>query len=96
MNTANLQLEGLYVAVAALMSALRQKEMLSEAEIDAALAAAETALATDRSRPAELSPANLEAIAFPLRYLRQANRAAAAGETPSFSELTARVARQRP
>jgi hypothetical protein len=34
MNTANLQLEGAYAVLAALLHALRDKEVLSDAEID--------------------------------------------------------------
>ena len=47
MNPANLQLEGLYAAVAALMHALRDKGALSALEIDIALGAAEQKIATD-------------------------------------------------
>ncbi|MEF2551961.1 hypothetical protein VQ042_11420 [Aurantimonas sp. A2-1-M11] len=96
MNTANLQLEGLYVAVSALMTALRQKQVLAEGEIDDALGHAETALLSDPRRPTELSPAHADAIAFPLRYLRLANRRSANGEFPTFSELAAQVGREKP
>lgn len=96
MNTANLQIEGLLVAASALMLALQRKGSLTEAEAEAALAAAEDALAIDPGHPAELHPAHLEAKLFPLRYLRLANRLAAKGEHPSFTELTARVAREKP
>ena len=93
MNTANLQLEGLYAAIAALMTALRVKGVLNEAEIEAALSEAENALAVDPQRPTELSPAHLAAVQFPLRYLRLANRVGADGAHPSFSELAAGVGR---
>jgi hypothetical protein len=96
MNTANLQLEGLYAAVAALMTALRQSGVVSEGDLDAALAEAEDAVTADRSRADDLSPAHLDAIAFPLRYLRLANRLGAEGSYPGFAELTARVGREKP
>lgn len=96
MNTANLQLEGLYVAVSALMTALRQKGLLSEEEMDAALADAEQALRADPHRPTELSPAHVDAIAFPLRYLRLANKRSAAGELGSFTKIAAQVGREKP
>src|SRR5262245_44922218 len=82
MNTANLQLEGLYAAVSALMGALRDKGVMTQEEIDACLAKAETVNACARRK--ELSAANLEAILFPLRYLRAAN---AAPEPKSFAEI---------
>ncbi|MDB5558351.1 MAG: hypothetical protein JWQ36_1285 [Enterovirga sp.] len=96
MNTANLQLEGVYAAIAALMTALRAKNLLSEGEIDAALAGAEQSLVKDGARPAELSAANLDAIQFPLRLLRLANARAARGEDCSFAGLAAEVGRSKP
>ena len=95
MNTANLQLEGVYAALTALMTALRDKGLLSQAEIDQALAKAESGLASDARRPAEVSAANVEAICFPLRYLRMANQAAAEEPAPSFSVLAARVGQSK-
>ena len=96
MNTANLQLEGVYAALAALMSALRSKNLLSETEIDGALATAERGLVKDGSRPPEISAANLDAIRFPLRLLRRANARAARGEDCSFTALAAEVGRTKP
>lgn len=95
MNTANLQLEGLYAALSALMTALRQSGAVTEADLDAALADVEDSVTADRSR-ADLSPAHLDAIAFPIRYLRLANKLGAEGSYPGFAELTARVGREKP
>ena len=95
MNTANLQLEGVYAALTALMTALRDKGLLNVDEIDQALAKAETCLVADVRRPAEVSAANVEAICFPLRYLRMANRAAAEEPAPAFSVLAARVGQSK-
>src|SRR5262245_23150567 len=86
MNTANLQLEGLYAAVSALMGALRDKGVMSQQEIDSCLAKAEGLNASARRK--ELSAANLEAILFPFRYLRAANEA---GEPKSFSEIATKI-----
>lgn len=46
-ESSNLQLEGLYVAVAALMNALRNKGVLSAHELDQALSAAENRIESD-------------------------------------------------
>jgi hypothetical protein len=91
MNTANLQLEGLYLVIAALNNALVRKGVLSRDEIDLALRRAEeTAIGDDRVVE-DLSPANRDAIAFPARLLALANRAASADDTPTFSELARMV-----
>jgi hypothetical protein len=73
MNTANLQLEGLLLAMASLHRQLVDKGVLTTQEIDRSLASCE-AIATGSDRSAEdLSPANRDAIAFPIRLLRAAN-----------------------
>lgn len=90
MNTANLQLEGLYVAVAALVEAIRQKGLLDSGEIERALLHAEN-LVPNRTEP--MPEANVAAIKFPARLLRVANQAATGGEQLSFEELTRRVSR---
>lgn len=90
MNTANLQLEGLYLAIASLSSALVAKGVMSRDEVDAALRSAEeTALSDYRAH--ELSSAHREAVAFPARLLRMANNGAGDGETQPFSELAKMV-----
>ena len=89
MNTANLQLEGLYSAVAALMNALREKGILSTEEIENALAEAE-AVNTDHQRR-DLSDANRDAVRFPFRYLRTANAASARGQNKSFFDIATEI-----
>jgi hypothetical protein len=91
MNTANLQLEGLYVVVAALLVAMRDKGIFEAGELDELLAETEAALVADPSRSAEMRGANVEAICFPVRLLRQAVQAPTAGRRPSFMELASRV-----
>ncbi len=96
MNTANLQLEGLYAAVGSLLSLLREKGVLTSEEIEGALAETEAQLASDPARPPGLSAANVDAICFPVRYLRLANRLEAEGNRLPFSELTRRIGRDKP
>ncbi|WP_159588447.1 MULTISPECIES: hypothetical protein [Chelativorans] len=95
MNTANLQMEGMLMAVSALCSLMREKGLAEADEIDAALAEAETALAADRLRPDQLSPANVEAVLFPLRFLREANRRRIPGSTAAYTEIATNVGRTR-
>jgi hypothetical protein len=91
MNTANLQLEGLYLAIAAINNALVKKGVLSRDEIDQALRLAEqTAIGDDRASE-DLRSANRDAIAFPARLLALANRTASENEISSFSELARMV-----
>lgn len=96
MNTANLQMEGMLAAVSALMLALQQNGALTVEEMDRALADAEGALAADPNRPDELRAAHVDGILFPVRYLRLANRLAAGGEFPTYTELAAQVGREKP
>ena len=96
MNTANLQLEGLYATVAGLMNALRDKNVLSQEEIDHALRGVEAVMMADPGRATELSAAHVDAICFPARFLRLANQASARGEALSFTQLAAEVGRTKP
>jgi hypothetical protein len=90
MNIANLQLEGLYLAVAAINNALVEKNLLTREEIDFALRRAEqTALGDYRTE--ELSFSERDAMAFAPRLLALANNTAADGFTPQFSELAKMV-----
>lgn len=91
MNTANLQLEGLCVALSSILGALREKGLLSQKEIDASLAAAEDAVRNDAGRPETLSAANVEAICFPIRFLRTANRNPEAAPPRAFSQTATDV-----
>jgi hypothetical protein len=96
MNPANLQLEGVYIAMAALVHALRDKGALSAEEIDAALANAEEKLAADPGRKTKLSDASRDGVFFPIRFLRLANQASAEGKHLSFSQLASRVGQTKP
>jgi hypothetical protein len=85
MNTANLQLEGLYLVIAALNNALVAKGMMSREEIDLALRVAEETARGDHG--ADMSEPNRDAVAFPARLLRLANNGASDGQIQPFSEL---------
>lgn len=89
MNTANLQLEGLYMAIASLIELLKEKGLAEPNEIDAALARAERAAFEGKDN--DLSASNLEAIGFPIRLLRLANSTSTAGASLPFSTLTRRI-----
>jgi hypothetical protein len=92
MNTANLQLEGIYVILAALLGAMCEKGLFQREEIDALLAKAEHALAEDPNRPTGMRDANVDAICFPPRFLRQALRE---NSTLLFEEIALRVAQAK-
>jgi hypothetical protein len=89
MNTANLQLQGLYIVVASLSSALVRKGVLSREELDSTLRTAEERALSFRTK--ELAPSNREAVAFPARLLRMANIGEGDGELQGFSELAKMV-----
>lgn len=90
MNTANLQLEGLLLAVAALCTELMRKGALEANELEAALDRA-TQGASDRTT--ELSDANAEAIRFPIRFLREALRQT--DGSLDYQSLAAKIGRAR-
>jgi hypothetical protein len=83
MNTANLKLEGLCLALAAINNLLVRKGLVAREELAAVL---DSALETAEMDRGTLSPANLHAIQFPIRVLSLANQATE--EAPlRFSEL---------
>ena len=96
MNTANLQLEGVYAVLAALLHALRDKAVLSDAEIDHLLTEVERDIASDAARPAEVRSSNVDAMCFPVRFLRTSLRASAEGRRPSFAQVAAQIKQLRP
>jgi hypothetical protein len=89
MNTANLQLEGLCMAVAALVELMKEKQIASQHDVDVALARVEQSAVEGKQD--DLSPANIEAITFPIRLLRLANSTSFEGHPLPFKELTRRV-----
>jgi hypothetical protein len=89
MNTANLQLEGLCMAVASLIEVIKEKRIATADEIDAALARTERSAAEGKAE--EMSAANRSAIRFPIRLLRLANATSFEGHPLPFQELTRRI-----
>ncbi len=87
MNVANLQLQGLYLAVAAINEALVAKGVLTRDEIDTALARAEQIALGDERITEDMHPANRDAVVFPMRFLSLANRQGEDGGPHGFSEL---------
>jgi hypothetical protein len=90
MNTANLQLEGMLLAMYALLDAIKRKGLLNEQEIEEALRQAEITAKAEVGDRTELSKSNGEAICFPIRFLRKANEIAAGME--DFATITQLVA----
>lgn len=86
MNTANLQLEGLYLAIAAINHLLVRKGIVDRDEITLALGNAEK-LVLGEQRNQDISAANREAVAFPIRLLQLALESSDDEGTIRFSEL---------
>ena len=85
MNTANLQLEGLLIAIASLNDLLVAKGIVERVDVGHAMDVAEQTVLGDY-RTEELDTAQRDAIAFPIRLLRLANIGADTKVLP-FSEL---------
>lgn len=91
MNAANLQIEGLCLALASINRLLVAKGVISQGELDNALDKAEATARGDNRFTEDMSPANRDAVCFPIRVLQIANDTGA--ETPwSFSQLAKLVA----
>jgi hypothetical protein len=95
MNTANLQLEGLLIAVAALNRMLVDKGLANSDEIDQALAQADSTARNGERMGDGISPANREAVLFPIKLLRAANRAGGNAAAISFAALAGQVGRSK-
>lgn len=91
MNTANLQLEGLLVALAHVFAALQRKNVLSREELLHALREAESSAGNHADRGGQLREANQNAIVFPIRYLLEAMSADAHGKT--YRDIVAEIGR---
>ncbi|MBY3045822.1 hypothetical protein [Rhizobium leguminosarum] len=91
MNTANLQLKGLIMAMASICDAIVEKELLTSQELNAALSKAKKAIEDDDDH--ELSDANRAAILFPIRVLQLAEEAGRKGERLTFSDYAKLVAK---
>jgi hypothetical protein len=91
MHAANLQLEGLCLAIASINRLLVAKGVVTQEELDNAFEKAESTARGDNRFAGNMSSANRDAVCFPIRVLQIANDTGA--ETPwSFSELAKLVA----
>lgn len=93
MNTANPQLEGLYLAIAAINRLLVEKGALSHAEIQGALQAVERNVLSD-DKPLSISSSHQKAVAFPIRLLLLANEAHEQGTKFCFDDLAREIGRR--
>lgn len=93
MNTANLQLEGLLVALTHIIGALQRKGLLDHQEVVHALTEAEAMARAHADRGGQLREANQNAILFPIRYLMEATGAEA--EDKSYRVITADIGREK-
>jgi len=91
-NTANLQLEGLYLALAAVNRALIDAGVVSTEQLDLAFRKTE-AMAMGAERMNSLSPAERDAVCFPIRVLQTALDSP---ETADFTELARTVGMTKP
>lgn len=91
MNVANLQIEGLMMAVASLNQMLVQKGVATVAEIDTALHKAEASLTSEDHLAEDMKPVQRDAVVFPIRLLRLANNSQDSSDVIPFSELARMV-----
>ena len=96
MNSANLQLEGLYAVLAELLATLQAKGVLDVGDTDTLLRRAEQTAGDDAERRDGLSLAEFEAVLFPIRLLMEANRASERDQRLGFSELAKIVGQMKP
>lgn len=91
MKVANLQLQGLMMAIASINNALVRKGILDIDDIDTALRKAEANLTGEERLFEDMTPANRDAACFPIRLLQAANNSQSQTDIPSFSELARTV-----
>lgn len=91
MHVANLQLQGLLMAMAGINRLLVEKGLVEAAEIDEALRRAEAVLSGEDRLFEDMSPANRDAACFPLRLLQLANQIEPGTDLPGFADLARKV-----
>jgi hypothetical protein len=91
MNPANLQLEGLLMAVAELNRLLVQKGIFSDMELASALRKAEARITSDDRFQDDMKLASRDAMCFPIRLLLLDNGDAASEGGGGFSDLARKV-----
>ena len=95
MNVANLQIEGILIAIASLNNTLVKRGVLSIDDIDLALDKAEANVIGEERNYESLSPANRDAICFPIRLLKAANLGQSENHIQPFSELARTVGKTK-
>ncbi len=95
MNVANLQLQGLLMAIASINNALVHKGVLNIDEIDLALQKAEANLTSEERMFEDMTPTQRDAVCFPIRLLQAANNSQGETEVSSFSELVRLVGKTK-
>ena len=93
MNTANLQLEGLLLAVSNLIEMLRRKGLVTQQEIEETLNEALGAARRDADGR-NISPAQGAGMEFPIRFLLTATNLSD-GPPQTFSEVAAMIGETR-
>jgi hypothetical protein len=93
MHVANLQLEGLLMAIASINNVLVRKGILSVQEIDEALSKAESGLMADVHVAEDMTASNQDAACFPIRLLKLANLGQSEDSIQGFAELAREVGR---
>jgi len=86
MNTANPQLEGLYLAISALVRCMIDKGLLEAEDLHRAMAEARK-VAEEDMQTSSLSEANRKAVLFPIELLDKAD-----GDVETFRMLARRIA----
>ena len=71
MNVANLQLQGLLMAIASINNALVHKGVLNIDEVDLALQKAEANLTSEERMFEDMTPPQRDAVCFPIRLLKR-------------------------
>lgn len=93
MNTANPQLEGLYLAIANINRLLVAKGILSRSELSEVLQEAERQALSD-PKSESVSESHKKAMAFPIRLLQLANDTSDESADLRFEDLARAVGRQ--
>ena len=91
MHVANLQLEGLMMALAFINQTLVRKGILSVDEVDLALRKAEASFTSEERLFEDMTPTNRDAVCFPIRVLQLANLGQSEDSVQPFSELARSV-----
>lgn len=91
MNPANLEIEGVLLAVEALQRLLVEKGLIGAGELDEVLHNAEASFTGD-ARLSQLPPPSRDAVVLPIRFLREA---LASAEPQSFATLVRRLGEKK-